>query len=202
MLPAHDVEPAGENDLVRALVRRAQAGDRQAWASLYRQSYRRVLRRLTYLVGDPDRAEDLAQEVYLQGLAGLASYDARSPFEAWLLGIAHNLARKHWRARESTKKAHRRLDEREIDDAADPERAQLARQRILVLQEVLAELPDTLREVFVLRDLERVSARDIATVLEISDNAVMIRASRARARVRELLVQRGELPAAVGARPA
>jgi RNA polymerase sigma-70 factor (ECF subfamily) len=190
--PADETEPPLE--LARALVVRARAGDRAAWTSLYRMSYRPVFRRLCYLLGDPSAAEDVAQEVFAVALGGLDGFGDRGAFVGWLLGIAHNLARKHWRSRSSAGRAHERMKPlADVVSRDDPERAHEQRNRAAMLYEIVDRLPDSLREVFVLRDLERVPARDIAAQLELTEEVVFVRACRARARVKSELAARGVL---------
>ena len=80
-------------------IRRAAAGDRAAFARLVQahQGYlRKLLTRLCQ--GDAARADDLAQEVFLIAYAKIGSSD-RATFVAWLLGIARNQLRNHWRSR-------------------------------------------------------------------------------------------------------
>jgi len=181
--------------ITAALVRRAIDGDSRAWAQLYRRTYRSIYRRLRYLVGDPDLAEDLAQEVYVQAAASLARLDAQTSFSTWLHAIALNLTRKHWRSRRNTRTAHDRLtaihEVQAPGAGVDVEAQAEKRRRVAALYEVLGELPDTLREAFVLRDLERLSAQQAAQQLGITPDNVWVRASRARTKIRQLLGQRG-----------
>ena len=181
--------------ITAALVRRAVDGDSRAWGELYRRTYRSLYRRLRYLVGDPDLAEDLAQEVFAQAGASLHRLDTRASFSAWLHAIALNLTRKHWRSRRNTRTAHDRLtaihEVQAPGAGVDLEAQAEKRRRVAALYEVLGELPDTLREAFILRDLERLSAEEAAQQLGITPDNVWVRASRARAKIRQLLGQRG-----------
>lgn len=66
--------------------------------------------------------------------------------------------------------------------------------RSQALYAVLGDLPETLREAFILRDLEQIPAKDVADALEISPENVLMRTSRARRKIREALTRSGWLP--------
>ncbi|WP_240529907.1 RNA polymerase sigma factor [Streptomyces mangrovisoli] len=75
-----------------ALVARARAGDREAFAVLYRDHYRLVHRYLLFRTRDRHLAEDLAQEVFTRALRGIGGYTWQGrQFAAWLITIARNL---------------------------------------------------------------------------------------------------------------
>ena len=87
---------------------RARDGDLAAWSEVYARHYGRLLRQLRHLTGDLAVAEELAQETFAQAMASRARYEPGRSLEAWLAGIALNMARKHWRSRQSTQRAHAR----------------------------------------------------------------------------------------------
>ena len=83
-----DVDPQIE---VRALVVRSQKGDANAFGQLYDRFLPEIVRYLTYRVGNPDTAEDLAQQVFLKAWQAIPRYEERGvPFKAWLYRMAHN----------------------------------------------------------------------------------------------------------------
>jgi RNA polymerase sigma-70 factor, ECF subfamily len=81
--------PAGDGD--DALVARVLAGDESAFVALHARWAPRVLRFALSRLGDRDDAEDVSQEAFLAALRGLASYQGRSSFGTWLLGITYHL---------------------------------------------------------------------------------------------------------------
>jgi DNA-directed RNA polymerase specialized sigma24 family protein len=82
-----------------ALLHRARLGDRRALDELCRRNWKPVYRSFARLTRDPAEAEDLTQEVFLRALRSLPRFEDRGlPFTAYLLQIAHNLARDRWRA--------------------------------------------------------------------------------------------------------
>ncbi len=184
---------AGTDDELGA---RAQAGDLAAWAEVYERHYGRLLRQLRHLTGDLAVAEELAQETFAQAMASRARFEPGRSLEAWLAGLALNMARKHWRSRQSAEKAHARLCCVAELHGAGPalDRLHLQRERSRVLYAVLAELPEPLREAFTVRELEGMSTEEAATLLAISPGNLAVRISRARARIGAALRALGWLP--------
>lgn len=204
LCPAQDHADAPA--MTSTLVARACAGDIGAWATLYERCYDGLLRQLRHLTGDLAIAEELAQETFAQAMASRTRYDRTRSFEAWLHGIALNMARKHWRSRRNTSAAHARLGA--MHDAcpsasssalADPDRMHLQRERSRVLYDVLAGLPDKLREAFLVRELQAMPPEEAAALLEISPGNLAVRVSRARARIGEELRRLGWLSPEQGA---
>lgn len=196
LCPAPDAA-ADPGQASAAVVARACAGDIGAWAQLYERCHAGLLRQLRHLTGDLAIAEELAQETFAQAMASRARYDRARSFEAWLHGIALNMARKHWRSRRNTSAAHARLGAMQgvaATGPAEPDRVHLQRERSRVLYDVLAGLPDKLREAFLVRELQALAPDEAAALLEISPGNLAVRVSRARARIGEELRRRGWLP--------
>ena len=84
------------------LAARTQAGSLSAFEDLVRRYERRLLGYLQARVGNVHDAEDLTQRAFINAYRGLASYDTRRPFAAWLFTIARRLAIDHHRARRPT----------------------------------------------------------------------------------------------------
>ncbi len=86
----------------RDMIRRAQAGDRQAFGVLFDAHYARVYHYLNERLGGAPEAEDLCQEVFLKVLGSIDEYPAGGSisFDEWLLRVAQRLAREHHQARE------------------------------------------------------------------------------------------------------
>lgn len=174
-----------------AWIEQARRGDVRAWSALYESRYAGVFRRLRYLTGDRAVAEELAQETFAQAMAHHKRYDGRRPFDAWLHGIALNIARKHHRKQRNRGAAMQRLQNIPLGGHSDPAGTHLRRERSRMLYAVLDELPDRWREAFVLREIQGLSTSEAAQVLGISVANLSVRVTRARARIREELVRRG-----------
>lgn len=177
------------------LVARACDGDAAAWQRLYQEHFDELFRQLRYLTGDRAVAEELAQETFAQAIASRKRCDPLRPFSKWLFGIGLNVTRKHWRKQRSAVRAQHKLAviSGGEDRRGDPHDREQARERSRMLYAVLAELPERLREAFVLRDIQGLPTSDAAEHLGISPGNLAVRATRARARIREALARRGWL---------
>lgn len=182
---------------VEALVAAARAGDREAWARLYQGAFEPLFRHVRFLAGETAAVEDLVQEVFARALVSLRDFDGRSSFSTWLHGIAINVVRNHWRSQSSTQTAHARLEAmtsvREGIPQLDVDRMHLARERARAVYAVLAQMPEHLREAFVVRDLEGIPPAEAAAALGISPGNLAVRAARARVRLRTELERLGWL---------
>ncbi len=180
-----------------ALVAQAQAGRMDAWAQLYQEHYAAIFRHVRYLGGSAAPVEDLVQEVFARALVALPGFDGRASFSTWLHGVALNVARNHWRARQSTETAHQRYQDihavHRVSASNEVDRAHVHKRRAEAVYAILEGLPSHLREAFVLRDLEGFSPADAAAQLGISPGNLSVRASRARERIRQELERLGWL---------
>ncbi|HEU5259969.1 MAG TPA: RNA polymerase sigma factor [Gemmatimonadales bacterium] len=168
-----------------ALVARALAGDRAAFGALV-ERYAGVIRRVARAVlGDPDDADDAAQDALLSALVKLQQYDPRRPFGPWLLRIVANAATDRRRRRKVRRAGP--LDPGLVAGGTRPDTA--AERRVLSerLRQALAELPERRRIAVVLFDVEGYSHAEIATVLGIPEGTVRSEVFHARRRLRVLL---------------
>ena len=180
-----------------ALVDRARGGDLDAWSRLYQEHFDRVFKHVAYLAGDVHAAEDLVQETFARAFVGLAQFAGRASFVGWLRGIAVNVVRRHWRSRYRGDQAMDRFETMHRDvvggSDVDPEGAHLRQRRAEVLLAALATLPESLREAYVLCDLQELPVADAAAELGVTPGNLRVRASRARARIHAELVRLGWL---------
>ncbi len=191
--PAAD-EPRAPAPTVDALVERARRGELPAWALLYRGHYAGVLRHLCGLVGSREHAEDLAQETFARAMAGIATFTGTSTFSTWLHGVALNVARGHWRAGDRRARGQAQLELIEATQqlrGGDLDREHQRKLRVRVLFTVLDELTEALREAFVLRYVEGLSAHETAERLGIAPGTVRVRAHRAKTIVEKRLADLG-----------
>jgi RNA polymerase sigma-70 factor (ECF subfamily) len=149
------------------------------------------------LARPPEDAEDLLQESLIRGFRGFDSFDRRLPFKAWMFGIIRN----------TLIDRHRRRRARPLEDPIGDENVSgvldsplysipLAPEAILVRQETIEQvraairrLPILMREVVELRDIEGLSYRTIATVIDRPIGTVMSRLYRGRNLLRTYLVE-------------
>jgi len=167
------------------LVVRAAAGDRSAFGVLV-ERYAGVARRVARAVlGNPEDADDAAQDAMLSALVKLDQYDPRRPFGPWLLRIVANAATDRRRRR-----TVRRVEPLDAAlTAGGPRPDTTAERRALGerLRLALAELPERRRVAVVLFDVEGYSHAEIAAVLGIPEGTVRSEVFHARRRLRALL---------------
>jgi RNA polymerase sigma-70 factor (ECF subfamily) len=164
--------------------------------SLVVETYQNVVFRYVYnMVHDYHLAEDLTQEIFAKVYRSLPSYNARYPFSAWLLRIAHNHGIDHLRQRKLQTVSYDSIsnDEsltgaaRHLQSAASPTSDEHA-QRV-VIQEAIYSLSVDYRSVIVLRYLDGVKLEEIAYILAIPIGTVKSRINRARQILQHLLDQ-------------
>lgn len=178
------------------LVEQARAGRLEAWSALYQEHYPRLYRHVRFLAGDQAHTEDLVQEVFARALIKLADFDGRSAFSTWLHGIAVNVVRNFWRSQKTKADAHARLAQLHAVQGGAEDRLdhiQLCKQRARLVYAILEDLPEHLREAFMLRDLEGLSPAEAAAQLGITPGNLAVRACRARERIRKELETLGVL---------
>lgn len=181
MTHAPSPQPAIDTD---ALIERCLTGDQQAWEQIVRQHWRKVFNVAYKFVGRPEEAEDLTQEVFLKIFKALHTFDRRANFQTWLISISRNLCIDHYRsARKERELMARDVDVSELSPPAR-DRGPLGALEQLDLRarlgRALAELPPTLREAVVLRDLQELSYQDIAQRLRLPEGTVKSRINRGR----------------------
>lgn len=175
------------------IVKRVLVGDIGLFELLIRRHDQRVYRTARAIVRNETDAEDIAQETYLRAFQHLNQFEGRAKFSTWLLRIAIHeaLARHRENARFEDLDS---IPESEPTAQADPRNSpeqMVARGEIrAVLQEAVDELPPTLRLVLMLREIEGMSPAEAAEILEISEDNLNVRLHRAKAALREKLIER------------
>ena len=187
----------GERDDAFALVRRAQAGDEEAFAALYQRMVSAVFRYAKSVVRNPTVAEDLTAQTFLQAWKRIGSLKKPERFEAWLLRITHNLALNELRRVRPTP-----IDEApEPQDTSryqDPAQALHGKDEAAAVRAAIRQLPDPQREVLVLRFFAGLSHAAVAVQLGKSENNVRVLQHRALRLLRDRLTQAGYDDAAAG----
>ncbi|HUC39595.1 MAG TPA: sigma-70 family RNA polymerase sigma factor [Gemmatimonadales bacterium] len=167
------------------LVAQTLSGERDAFGVLverYAAQARRVARAV---LGDPDDADDAAQDGFLSALVKLAQYDARRPFGPWLMRIVANAATD--RRRRRTVRRAEPLDTSLVGGGPRPDAAAVRSELGDRLRSALAELPERRRTAVVLFDVEGYSHAEIAGILGIPEGTVRSEVFHARRRLRTLL---------------
>ena len=175
-----------EGRIDAALVERAQQGERVAFEVLVVKYQRRVAATVRRLVHDDRITEELTQEVFLSVFVALPSFRHDGDFAAWLFTIARNAARSYLRS------AQNRQDDRPVqslDDVADlarfghapsPEEEAMAQQLFERIDAEVAALPAVQRRALLMREIDGLDYKTIATTLEQPVNTIKSHIYRAR----------------------
>jgi RNA polymerase sigma-70 factor (ECF subfamily) len=179
-MPPEPIPP----DALEALIQRCLQGDQAAWEAIVRQYRRKVFNVAYKFVGRHDEAEDLAQDIFLKIFKSLETFDRRANFQTWLISVSRNLCIDHYRSvRKERETIDREVDTSELAPAA-PEPGPIAaleqRDRVMLLRQAMAALPDTLRTAVLMRDIQELSYQEIADRLQLPDGTVKSRINRGR----------------------
>jgi RNA polymerase sigma-70 factor (ECF subfamily) len=176
----------------RKLVSRALKGDRKAFEMLVRKYEQPLTSYLGRMTGEREAALDFAQEVFLKVYCSLGSYSPSYKFSTWLFKIASNHLIDHWRKKKlPTVSLDQPVDDSDdalLPQVADPgpsvvRRFELAeiRQKI---ERALETVPETLRELFVLRHVSEFSYEEIAEIKGLPVGTVKNRVFQAKEMLR------------------
>ena len=174
------------------VVSRVVAGETALFEIVMRRYNERVYRVVRSILRDDTEAEDVMQQAYLNAYGHLRQFNGSARFSTWLTRIAINEAL----ARIRSRRPYEPFDEenpkveRDVFPAHNPERVAVNTELRGLLEWAIDELPDGAREVFVLREVEGVSTADVAAALDVSEDVVKTRLSRARSSLRRLLLER------------
>ena len=182
------------------LVRRCLAGDAAAWEELVQRHHRRIYNICYRFAGSADDAQDLTQEVFIKMYRTLQSYDVgKGAFMTWVTTITRNLLVDHFRktkqdrvtdsldAAPSEHEDAMPLSEQIEDQGATPDARAQSQQVGETVHKALQKLSPDLREAVILRDLQDMDYREIATVLKVPEGTVKSRINRGRAELARLL---------------
>lgn len=177
----------GDEDLLAA----ARGGDRAALERLLERHQHRVFRFGMKMCGTEEDAKDVLQDTLIAAARGIRDFRGASSVSTWLYTIARSFCIKRHRTSKFAPEHVTSFEEAgaEVHDVADaragPEENAVGRQVRAALQEAIGSLEPMYREVLVLRDVEGLSAPEVAEILGLSVEAVKSRLHRARVAVRE-----------------
>jgi RNA polymerase sigma-70 factor (ECF subfamily) len=187
------IQTTGQTDIsIEAL----RAGDRAEFARLVDAYSAPIYRLGLRMLGNEQDAEDILQNTFLSAFTHLSSFEGRSSVLTWLYRIASNEALMVIRRGKPEVNINDNDSSDEIDDlspsqfvdwGALPEDILLSSEGKRALDAAIQNLPENLRLVFLLRDIQELSIKDTAEALGLTESNVKVRLLRARLSLREHL---------------
>ena len=182
----------------RALLARIRAGDKAACAECIEQHSPEVYRLALRLMRNEAEAEEVVQETFLNAFKSIDQFDGRAEIRTWLYRIAHNTALMRFRRVEP--------DQVPVDEMSDPDEGALVPRALFdwcclpehemdraevrgELERAIHAMPEKLRAVFIMRELEELSTEATAEALGVSEEVVKTRLRRGRLWLRERLTE-------------
>src|SRR6476660_6393339 len=183
-MPAMSPDSQSATAIVDELIERCLKGDQQAWEEIVRTHWRKVFNVAYKFVGKHEEAEDLTQDIFLKIFKSLDTFDRRANFQTWLISVSRNLCIDHYRSvRKERETIDRDVDANELAPAAKepgPIAALEQADRVALLRQALAALPETLRTAVLMRDIQELSYQEIADRLRLPEGTVKSRINRGR----------------------
>lgn len=180
----------------RQLVQRCLTGDAAAWQSIVAQNSRRIYNLCYRFTGNTQDAEDLSQEVFVRVYRTLSSFSAdQGSLKTWIGTVTRNLLIDHYR-RTKYQRVTDSIDDDEAgiaplqSTARGPETDVFKREMQEQVQHALTRLSPELREALILRDLQDMDYKEIASVLKVPEGTVKSRINRGRVELARLLKYR------------
>lgn len=175
------------------VIRQVLDGNTAMFEMLMRRYNERVYRAARSILRDEQEAEDVMQQAYVNAFTHLRQFNGSARFSTWLMRIAIN---------ESLARVRRQGRYEAFDDESNvepfmsrnpsenPERQAFTGELRSLLEWAIDTLPNGMREVFVLREVEGLSTSEVAESLDVSEDVVKTRLSRGRAALRRVLQER------------
>jgi RNA polymerase sigma-70 factor, ECF subfamily len=164
------------------LIRLASDGDARAIRTLYDRYAPRVYAVVRRIAGDDDLAQDYAQEAWIRAIRALPTFRGDARFSTWLHRIAVNSALQALRKAETRRRREAPAPEQ---IAAAPKRGDALLQKRL--EDALDDLPEGMRRVLILHDVEGYTHEEIGDALGVTSGTSKSQLFKARAKMRELL---------------
>jgi RNA polymerase sigma-70 factor (ECF subfamily) len=178
---------SGSPELEREAIAAAKAGQWNALSYLYSRYADDVRRFVQSIVRDRHEAEDITHDVFVKLIRAIQKYEEREvPFAAWIMRVARNAALDHVRSR-------RQIPVEEVWISED-DRDRTSSECTQALKAALAELPESQREVLVLRHIGGLSPTEIAERLGKTEASIQGLHHRGRAALKRSLRELGVAP--------
>lgn len=178
------------------VIRRVQQGESALFEIVMRRYNQRLYRIIRSILGSDTDVEDVLQDAYLKAYGHLGQFEGRSSFATWLTKIAvyEAIARARKGRRFQPLEVTVGDDENRVAELRstlpDPEQTASRHELRRLIEDAVDHLPDTFREVFVMREIEQMSQAETAECLGLKEETVKTRLHRARRQIESHLLAR------------
>lgn len=180
------------------LAGKAAAGDVDAFETLILKYEKTIYNIALRMMTSPEDAKDVSQNVLIKIYNNIARFKGDSLFSTWIYRITVNACLDE--IRKNKRRTEISMDDDEVgvgriiqDSASGPEESFIEKENYNTIIEAINELPEEYKTVITLRDIQGFAYNDIADITECSLGTVKSRISRARGKLKELLLEKGEL---------
>ena len=173
----------------------AKNGDQQALAWIIEYYAESVHGFIYSVIGKRQYVEDLAQDTFIKMISGIKTFELKAPFRSWLFRIALNVCRDHIRRKRVRNivtyltKDNTDYEIPIIDYTQNPEIDLDSSETLKQIQQILQNLPEPLKVVFLMRDVQELTYEEISDALKWKIGTVKSRLFRARKEIARLLNQ-------------
>ena len=179
---------------VKELVKRTLKGEKEAFEMIIKMHQQSLLNYISRMVPERELALDISQDVFIKAYSSLETYQTQYNFNTWLFKIASNALIDHWRKKRIKAVSYDDYDEKESSGSIqipDKQHSVVKKMELAELrrkiESVLNKLPQSLRELFVLRHINEFSYEEISEIRGLPIGTVKNRVFRAKEMIRELL---------------
>lgn len=166
-----------------------EAGEEHAFEQLVVRHQKVIYYMVLRIVGNHDDAADITQQTFIRALTRIGKFKRRSSFRTWLCRIAINMSRTH--LKRSRKSALVDLRENQCDPGDNPSEKLMEKERERIVKKGIADLPERQRLTLILRAYHNMSHREIASVLDITENNSRANYFQALKSLKSRLLERG-----------
>ena len=185
-----------------AVIRRVQRGDANAFEYLVAAYEKNVYNLALRMTGNPEDAEDMAQEAFLKAYSSLDSFRGDSKFSVWLYRIVSNVCLDFLRKQKKRQSFSLSMedDDGEEGELELPDLRRLPEDELEkkltrdAVQRGLAQLPEDARQILLLREIQGLSSEEIGEALGLEPGTVKSRIFRARKKLCAFLLADGNIP--------
>jgi RNA polymerase sigma-70 factor, ECF subfamily len=181
-----------ESDLIDKIIK----GDKRLYEGIIRKYNQRLYRIARSFIKNEDEIEDVMQETYIKAYLHLKQFEGKSQFSTWLTRILINQANlslnKEKRVRALISNSSDDIPDIKSSNEPGPDQNLMNGEMKKYLEQAIDELPDTLRSVYIMREVEGLSVNETAEALSLSIENVKTRLHRAKANLKDSLFEKAK----------